>query len=163
MSAAAPGVRELHSTSAEHRPGAISSSRCQTTRVLYTRQRHAKPSFTSGRAAVKRPLTHQNRHHAHTASGWLPPSNGSRRHLGCNRITPIWWSQTGSNRRPPACKAGALPAELWPLPDAEDFRRDPDNRHLASGATSGFDGLDWWAWEDLNLRPHAYQARALTN
>jgi hypothetical protein len=26
-----------------------------------------------------------------------------------------WWSQTGSNRRPPACKAGALPTELWPL------------------------------------------------
>ena len=33
-------------------------------------------------------------------------------------IAPVktaWWSQTGSNRRPPACKAGALPAELWPL------------------------------------------------
>jgi hypothetical protein len=28
---------------------------------------------------------------------------------------PSWWSQTGSNRRPPACKAGALPTELWPL------------------------------------------------
>jgi hypothetical protein len=27
----------------------------------------------------------------------------------------IWWSRTGSNRRPPACKAGALPAELRPL------------------------------------------------
>ena len=26
----------------------------------------------------------------------------------------IWWSQTGSNRRPHACKARALPAELWP-------------------------------------------------
>ena len=26
----------------------------------------------------------------------------------------VWWSQTGSNRRHPACKAGALPAELWP-------------------------------------------------
>jgi hypothetical protein len=25
-----------------------------------------------------------------------------------------WWSQTGSNRRPHACKARALPAELWP-------------------------------------------------
>ena len=25
-----------------------------------------------------------------------------------------WWRMTGSNRRPPACKAGALPAELWP-------------------------------------------------
>ena len=22
---------------------------------------------------------------------------------------------------------------------------------------------NWWAWEDLNFRPHAYQARALTN
>ena len=30
-------------------------------------------------------------------------------------IKENWWSQTGSNRRPPACKAGALPAELWPL------------------------------------------------
>jgi hypothetical protein len=25
-----------------------------------------------------------------------------------------WWSQTGSNRRPRACKARALPTELWP-------------------------------------------------
>src|SRR5205085_6782750 len=24
------------------------------------------------------------------------------------------WSQPESNRRPPACKAGALPTELWP-------------------------------------------------
>ncbi len=33
------------------------------------------------------------------------------------RVFPgrIWWSQGGSNSRPPACKAGALPAELWPL------------------------------------------------
>ena len=32
-------------------------------------------------------------------------------------FTPMmrrWWSQTGSNRRPHACKARALPAELWP-------------------------------------------------
>ena len=28
-----------------------------------------------------------------------------------------WWSQTGSNRRPHACKACALPTELWPLQD----------------------------------------------
>jgi hypothetical protein len=25
-----------------------------------------------------------------------------------------WWRMSGSNRRPPACKAGALPAELIP-------------------------------------------------
>ncbi len=30
-----------------------------------------------------------------------------------------WWSQTESNRRHPACKAGALPTELWPLSPKE--------------------------------------------
>ena len=30
------------------------------------------------------------------------------------RQGPRWWSQTGSNRRPHACKARALPTELWP-------------------------------------------------
>ena len=35
--------------------------------------------------------------------------------FGDHRATMVkWWSQTGSNRRHPACKAGALPAELWP-------------------------------------------------
>ena len=29
-------------------------------------------------------------------------------------MTGSWWRMTGSNRRPPACKAGALPAELIP-------------------------------------------------
>ena len=43
-----------------------------------------------------------------------------------------WWRMTGSNRRPPACKAGALPAELIPrlvLPGlgrcAPSLRLDP--------------------------------------
>ena len=30
--------------------------------------------------------------------------------------TASWWSQTGSNRRPHACKARALPTKLWPQP-----------------------------------------------
>jgi hypothetical protein len=30
------------------------------------------------------------------------------------RLMRRWWSQTGSNRRPHACKARALPTELWP-------------------------------------------------
>jgi hypothetical protein len=34
----------------------------------------------------------------------------------------VWWSQTGSNRRPPACKAGALPTELWPLLQKSEAR-----------------------------------------
>ena len=67
--------------------------------------------------------------------------------------TQKWWSQTGSNRRPPACKAGALPTELWPL--AMAARTGP----VLTAATAR-DG--WWAEEDLNFRPHAYQACALT-
>ena len=45
--------------------------------------------------------------------------HGASRHrmLSC-LVSPCpagrWWRQTGSNRRPPACKAGALPAELCP-------------------------------------------------
>src|SRR5512140_1802053 len=50
-----------------------------------------------------------------------------------------WWRLTGSNRRPPACKAGALPAEL--------------NPHL----------LLWWVWLDSNQRPPRYQHGALTS
>lgn len=30
-------------------------------------------------------------------------------------VCGVWWRMTGSNRRPPACKAGALPTELIPL------------------------------------------------
>jgi hypothetical protein len=67
-----------------------------------------------------------------------------------------WWSQTGSNRRPEACKATALPAELWP----QSFR---DHASLPRPNTATPTAQQWWAWEDLNFRPHAYQARALTN
>ena len=65
------------------------------------------------------------------------------------RLTQVpWWSQTGSNRRPHACKARALPTELWP-------RSCPN--------VSAIDPLGtWWAWDDSNVRPHAYQACALT-
>ena len=66
-------------------PGTISSSRCQTTR--------ATPCV---------PFEGHDRR--------ARISCFSDEHKGDHR----WWSQTGSNRRPPACKAGALPTELWP-------------------------------------------------
>ena len=34
--------------------------------------------------------------------------------VNTRRNTQKWWSQPGSNRRPQACKASALPTELWP-------------------------------------------------
>jgi hypothetical protein len=72
--------------------------------------------------------------------------------FGCLRakLRKKWWRQTGSNRRPEACKATALPTELCPL----------KAKHTTP-VTQSVRG--WWAWEDLNFRPHAYQARALTN
>ena len=36
-----------------------------------------------------------------------------------------WWSRSGSNRRPPACKAGALPAELRPRCQRTEVRIEP--------------------------------------
>ena len=38
-----------------------------------------------------------------------------------------WWSQTGSNRRPHACKARALPTELWPQPENREQTTDKNN------------------------------------
>ena len=64
--------------------GSISSLRCQKTRNLLSIQ------TSKMRSDVSRTTVHD---------------------LGDQTI---WWSQTGSNRRPHACKARALPAELWP-------------------------------------------------
>ncbi len=79
----------------------------------------------------------------------------------------IWWSQTGSNRRPHACKARALPTELWPRP-AKDralsgttlnrpTRRIPNATwapdHQRNAQTTP--ALEsprcrrWWTWEEM--------------
>ncbi len=50
-------------------------------------------------------------------------AEGPRTNKPMNRLAEpneVWWSQTGSNRRPPACKAGALPTELWPRQDRQE-------------------------------------------
>ena len=101
-------------------PGSISSLRCHKSRMTHPVKDRACEVMFRGRLSLA---------------------------IGCLGNQTIWWSQTGSNRRPHACKARALPAELWPR-----TRR----RMLRTRSK-------WWAWEDLNFRPHAYQARALTN
>ena len=51
------------------------------------------------------------------ASDTLPNGEFSQKLEADKRITTwkSWWSRSDSNRRHPACKAGALPAELRPL------------------------------------------------
>ena len=53
------------------------------------------------------------------------------------RVSPErrWWSQTGSNRRPHACKARALPTELWPLERSRPQREPSSDRLPARGVT----------------------------
>ena len=90
----------------------------------------------------------------HRPSQPMPRQRQTRRAATAARDTPestqalgqriqTTWRRSGSNRRPPACKAGALPLSYAP-----------------KGSTHR---KTWWAREDLNLRPHAYQACALTN
>ena len=43
---------------------------------------------------------------------------------------PGWWSQTESNRRPPECKSGALPTELWPRSCMSGTRPDPERASM---------------------------------
>ena len=74
--------------------GSISSSRCQTTCTATIDEINAIQIQVHGRTI-----------------GWLLARWLANRSGVCREG---WWSQTGSNRRPPACKAGALPAELWP-------------------------------------------------
>src|SRR4051812_43126786 len=58
---------------------------------------------------------------------------------GCATRSPkgeAWWSQAGSNRRPLACHASALPAELWPRRIARLNRRAGKTLNHSSGLTS---------------------------
>ena len=55
-----------------------------------------------------------------------------------------WWSWSGSNRRPPECKSGALPAELQPL--------NPENQEPVQSAECTFAFLTPWILGSLNSR-----------
>ena len=87
------------------------------------------------------------------------------------------WSWTESNRRPSGCKPDALPSELQPHNNALDGpKRSSSKAWIRQARTVACKkNLDskkifeknipegWWAWEDLNFRPHAYQACTLTS
>ncbi len=59
---------------------------------------------------------------------------GARRpYAGASATLFGWWSQTGSNRRPEACKATALPTELWPRPQPTSDRSAPGPTSIMVG------------------------------
>ena len=93
----------------------------------------------------------------------------------------MWWRLAGSNRWPPACKAGALPAELNPhirrnqihtLRICLAFKPNallwlcfssPHQSRFACFAGVPRVFLKWWAKMDSNHRPHDYQSCALAS
>ena len=91
--------------------GSISSLRCQKSRM-----RH--PGEDDGmRSDVSRTMIWVDR--GASPSSLFELRRGSLRYrvarlAVAGAASEGWWSQTGSNRRPHACKARALPAELWP-------------------------------------------------
>src|SRR5690606_13588335 len=85
--------------------------------------RGSQPTLTAG--GQRPPRKRQRKIRLAEPCPTLPFEPSSHGLLASNRSTGAicprpardaskWWSQTGSNRRHPACKAGALPAELWP-------------------------------------------------
>jgi hypothetical protein len=58
--------------------------------------------------------------------GGISPLSGRGRNSGLHPWKlESWWSQSGSNRRPQACKASALPTELWPHGHARMLAKVP--------------------------------------
>ena len=81
----------------------------------------------------------------------------------CPLRAKIWWRRSGSNRRPQACKASALPTELRPRPGMQPAWEcsPPGNATRLGMHPLRLEG--WWAWVDSNYRPHPYQGCALTD
>ncbi len=120
MSAASPDPRTRAVASPSERPFRPVLSRSFRIGRAELLAKHARTTAWSNAARVHRGLQGET-----SAIGHIPSSrfHRSRPLLAANSLTldnpryagrDTWWSQTGSNRRPHACKARALPTELWP-------------------------------------------------
>ncbi len=103
------------------------------------------------------------RHVLRRTHGEFLDSSG-RRHATLNSHGGGWWSQTGSNRRPQACKASALPTELWPqMTERQQSARSPGTalRMVGLGRlerpTSPLSGV---RSNHLSYRPEAIRAQS---
>jgi hypothetical protein len=138
----------------------------RTTTCPIGQQQHREHSQPTGKSAPQATtryhqlfftMRNNNRKPQHPSQGikgGFPEAPRTQPHRPCRGSLALTWRRSDSNRRPPACKAGALPTELRPQRNTRWTHR-PIPPPLA--------GQRVWAREDLNLRPHAYQACALTN
>jgi hypothetical protein len=113
----------------------VSSSRCQTTENDRGRINRAADIILRKRPArcARRNSMYRTgrRPRKHAASSDDPSSVLRLPHSD-------WWSQTGSNRRPHACKARALPTELWPRAGGAEIRKSEIRSQNANLLASDF-------------------------
>jgi hypothetical protein len=102
---------------------------------LYDVRNHACCSIRSG--ACETVLSSRTSFNAHTSGA--KPSGGARR----DRTDDLMLAKHALSQ-----------LSYGPVPEDECFTSIIETQCARS---------KWWAWEDLNFRPHAYQARALTN
>ena len=91
-------------------------------------------------------------------AAWIPLRNSMKSHLsmGFQSIPYLgWWRLAGSNRWPPACKAGALPAELNP--------HIPYSKYQLKAQRSGFQlerrsrfSVKYWSLLQYELRKASF-------
>jgi hypothetical protein len=88
-----------------------------------------------------------------------PWRSGGRLQTSCGGIgDPFAWMFGGAGRdRTDDLKLAKLPLSQL------SYGPDPIGAYSHEAHPPGPNTKKWWAWEDLNFRPHAYQARALTN
>ena len=107
--------------------------------------------------------------------GAVPRAEGRSR-SGPGGARPWWckWRRPGSNRQPPACKAGALPVELRPRLGPREPPQPGVGQAAHPGKIEAGPGGDvtagitaphptQWAHVDSNHGPQLYQSCALTN
>ena len=110
-------ARTQYQTAPKRRPGRAklaASTQTQLTTLLYA---------TSTKSLIYLSMNMPAGRPKGRASGGLDQAQQPERHAanghatrfrGISAARPRKWRRSGSNRRPPACKAGALPAELRP-------------------------------------------------
>src|SRR6266478_5140425 len=64
--------------------------------------------------------------------GLITPKAGRSIRLSQSKV--VWWTRPGSNRRPPHCERGALPAELLAHEQQHNFSKRADACQLRSTA-----------------------------
>ncbi len=75
------------------------------------------------------------------------------------RTNPRRFGGAGRDRTDDLLLAKQALSQLSYSPLKASYSVDPPNHFRIH---QDLEGQKWWAWEDLNFRPHAYQACALT-